>query len=208
VLGLGLALASTATAGVKVGDKLEPFALKDAVSGKDVDLKAAAGQKATVLMFIATQCPVSNDYNARMAAIAKDYSGKGVSFIGINSNRQEAAEEVASHAKENGFSFPVVKDPNNVKADYFGAAVTPEIYVYDSSWTLKYHGRIDDHQKGTDIKSTDLKNALDALVAGKDVPVAETKAFGCTIKRVKAADAGAASGKAEASKTDEAKPAK
>ena len=188
-LGFGLALASTATAGVKVGEKLEPFALKDAASGKDLDLKSAAGTKATVLMFISTQCPVSNDYNERMATLAKDYSGKGVAFVGINSNRAEAAEEVAAHAKKNGFSFPVLKDTNNVKADHFGAAVTPEIYVYDANWTLKYHGRIDDHQKGTDIKSTDLKNALDAVVVGKEVPVAETKAFGCTIKRVAKAEA-------------------
>jgi len=183
--GLGLALmASTASAGVAIGDTLEPFALKDATSGKDVDLKSAAGQKATVLMFIATTCPISNAYNERMAALAKDYSGKGVAFVGINSNKQEPAEDVAAHAKEHGFSFPVLKDLDNVKADEFGARVTPEVFVYDTGWKLRYHGRIDDKKEVSEVSSKDLSVALDAVLAGKEVAVAETKAFGCSIKRV------------------------
>lgn len=188
VVGLAL-MASTAAAGVAVGDKLEPFALKDAVSGSEVDLKTAAGKKATVLMFIATKCPVSNDYNERMVALAKDYTDKGVAFLGINSNRTEPAEDVASHAKTSGFPFPVLKDADNLKADHFGAKVTPEIFVYDTDWKLRYHGRIDDDQKGDKITSKDLRAALDAVVAGKEVPVAETKAFGCGIKRVPKAQA-------------------
>jgi thiol-disulfide isomerase/thioredoxin len=199
---IGLALfASSATAGVSIGDKLQPFALKDATSGNEVDLKTAAGKKATVLMFIATQCPVSNAYNERMAALAKDYSGKGVAFVGINSNRQEAVEEIADHAKKNGFSFPVLKDTENVKADEFGAAVTPEIFVYDADLKLRYHGRIDDNQAGTAIKNHDLRTALDAVLDGKPVPVSETKAFGCTIKRVRKAEM-TSSGKADAAKTE------
>src|SRR5262245_12246929 len=137
VVGLALA-ASTAAAGVSIGDKLQPFALKDAASGKEVDLKSVAGPKATVLMFISTQCPVSNAYNERMAAVAKDYSGKGVAFVGINSNRQESVDEIAKHTKDNSFGFPVLKDVDNLKADEFGAAVTPEVYVYDAEWKLKY----------------------------------------------------------------------
>ena len=197
---MGLALASSAGAAVSIGDRLEPFTLADAVSGKDVDLKAAGGEKATVLMFIATQCPVSNAYNERMAAVAKDYAGKGVAFLGINSNSTEPVEEIAAHAKKHGFSFPVLKDTNNVQADFFGASHTPEIYVYDAGWRLRYHGSIDDSQNVGAVKTTGLRNALDALVAGKDVAVAETRAFGCSIKRVARASA--------AAKADEAKTAK
>jgi len=182
-IGLALALAPVAQAGVAIGDKLAPFALKDAASGKEMDLTAAAGKKATVLMFIATQCPVSNAYNERMAALAKDYADKGVGFVGINSNRTEPIDEVAEHAKKHGFAFPVLKDDGNAKADFFGANVTPEVYVYDPGWKLRYHGRIDDDKSGRAIASNDLRSALDAVVAGKDVPVAETKAFGCSIKR-------------------------
>lgn len=136
-------------------------------------------------MFIATQCPISNDYNQRMAALDRDYSAKGVRFIGINANRQESIPEVAEHAAKHGFGFTVYKDENNVIADLFGASVTPEVYVFDTSWTLRYHGRIDDSRPVAKVTVSDLRNALDALFEGRQAPVAETKAFGCTIKRVK-----------------------
>jgi peroxiredoxin len=181
---LTLAAAALPVAGaVTIGEKLQPFALKDA-TGKDVDLGSFQDRKAVVLMFIATQCPVSNAYNERMAALSREYAGKGVAFVGINSNREESAAEIANHAAQHGFAFPILKDVGNVQADHFGAQVTPEIYVYDPSWVLRYHGRIDDDRSGASVKSQDLRNALDALLAGQAVPVAETKAFGCTIKRV------------------------
>lgn len=178
-----LGVAVPATAAVAIGEKLAPFALRDA-AGRDVDVAGYEGRKALVLMFIATQCPVSNAYNQRMAALADEYSGKGVAFVGINSNKQEPPAEIAAHAKTHGFAFPVLKDAGNVQADHFGAQVTPEIYVYDADWTLRYHGRIDDDRSGQRVTSPDLRNALEALLAGRPVPVAETKAFGCTIKRV------------------------
>jgi peroxiredoxin len=178
-----------AAADVAIGDKLPGFTLSDAVDGKLVDVKAVLGKKATVLLFIATQCPVSNAYNERMAALARDYAGKDVTFIGINSNKQEASPEIAAHAKAHGFTFPVLKDVDNVQADAFGARVTPEVYVYDSKAVLRYHGRIDDDKSGSNIQSQDLRVTLDALIAGKDVPVTVTKAFGCSIKRVVKAEA-------------------
>jgi peroxiredoxin len=186
-LTLSAVLAVPAFAEVAIGDKLPSFTLTDAVGGKAVDVAAAQGKKATVVMFIATECPVSNDYNERMAAVARDYAAKGVAFLGINSNKQETPTAIATHAKDNKFSFPVLKDTGNVQADAFGARVTPEIYVYDASSKLVYHGRIDAERKGG--SSQDLKATLDAVIAGKPVPVAETKAFGCTIKRVAKAEA-------------------
>lgn len=178
-----ISVAQAQAAPVAIGDTLAPFSLKD-YQGKDVDLKSFQGSKAVVLMFIATQCPVSNAYNERMAALAKEYQPKGVAIVGINSNRQETTGEIAAHASQHGLTFPILKDLDNVKADQFGAQVTPETYVYDAGWKLRYHGRIDDNQRGDNIQSQDLRNALDAVLAGKDVPVKETKAFGCTIKRV------------------------
>jgi peroxiredoxin len=173
-----------ASADVELGKKVEDFKLKD-YSGKDHALSDYKNSKAVVLMFIATRCPVSNAYNERMARLNADYREKGVRVIGINSNKQEPAEEVAKHAGENGFGFPVLKDPNNVIADRFGAQVTPEIYVLDGKGVLRYHGYIDDdqHQK-KEKASQDLRAALDALLKGKPAPVERTKAFGCTIKRV------------------------
>ena len=181
---LGLAAAARPAVGaVAIGEKLQPFKLNDA-TGKTVDLGSLQGRQAVVLMFIATQCPVSNAYNERMAGLSREYAAKGVAFVGINSNRQESVEEIAGHAAQHGFGFPVLKDVGNVQADRFGAQVTPEIYVYDPGWVLRYHGRIDDDRSGTNVKSQDLRNALDSVLGGKAVPVAQTKAFGCTIKRV------------------------
>jgi peroxiredoxin len=185
VLALSLGAGAASAAGMAVGQRLQPFRMKQA-TGQELDLGSLQGRRAYVLAFIATQCPVSNAYNARMAAFAKEYDPKGVAFIGINSNRQEPPAEIVEHAKKNGFSFPILKDDGNVKADEFGAQVTPEVYVFDAGWTLRYHGRIDDDRSGSVVASQDLKAAVDAVVTGQEVRLKETKAFGCTIKRVAA----------------------
>lgn len=141
-------------------------------------------KKLIVIIFIATRCPISLDYDERMANLAREYADKGVLFIGINSNNTEPADEVAKHAREKGFIFPVLKDEGNRVADLYDAKVTPEVFVVDSNFVLRYHGRIDDNQNPQRVTQRDLKNALDALLAGKEPPVKETRAFGCTIKRV------------------------
>ena len=140
--------------------------------------------KAIVVMFIATRCPVSNGYNSRMVELYNDYHEKGITFLGINSNKLESVEEVKKHAIEHGFKFPVLKDKDNVVADIYGAERTPEVFVLNSDFDVLYHGRIDDSRRAEDVQSRDLRNALDAILAGKDVSVKETKAFGCTIKKV------------------------
>jgi peroxiredoxin len=179
---LSLLLAGTLAAELRIGSTVQDFALKT-VDGKDVKFSELAGD-VTVVTFIATQCPISNDYNERMKSLYADYSGKGVKFVFINSNNTEPAAEVKQHAATHGFQFQVYKDPGNIVADQFGAQFTPEAYVIKGG-KLVYHGRIDDARKG-EIKDHSLRNALDAVLAGKAPAVAETKAFGCTIKRVKA----------------------
>jgi peroxiredoxin len=163
--------------------KAENFTLKD-YTGKSHSLTDYKDSKAIVVMFIATQCPVSNDYNSRMAALYKDYHEKNVAFLAINSNKQESLEEITQHSQKNGFQFPVLKDPDNGIADRFNAQVTPEIFVLNSDFDILYHGRIDDSQRESEIKSSDLRNALEEILAGKPVSRKETKAFGCSIKRM------------------------
>jgi thiol-disulfide isomerase/thioredoxin len=136
----------------------------------------------TVVVFIATRCPVSNAYNQRMESLYKDYSAKGIKFVFVNANFNEPAEEVADHARQVGFTFPVYKDSGNV-ANLFNAQVTPETYVIDKTGIIRYHGAIDDAQNEARIKKQSLRNALEEVLAGKPVTVAETKAFGCTVKR-------------------------
>jgi peroxiredoxin len=177
----GLVLAAAPEIGAAAPD----FRLT-AIDGKTLSLaEAARSHKAVVVMFIATKCPYSNAYNDRMRDLAAAYGKQGVLFVGINSNKTEPLAEVVAHAKEHGHTFPIMKDPDNKVADLYDARHTPEVYVVDPSGRLRYHGRIDEnYEDASKVASPDLKNALDALLAGKMIANAETKAFGCSIKRV------------------------
>ena len=141
--------------------------------------------KVTVVAFISTKCPISNAYNDRMSALYREYSGRGVQFIFVNANANENAAEVAEHAKSAAFPFAVYKDMGNELADRFGAMATPETYIIDPGGVLRYHGYVDDSTNEARVKNRGLKNAIDAVLGGTDVPQRETKAFGCTIKRVR-----------------------
>jgi peroxiredoxin len=163
--------------------KVENFKLKD-YNGKEFQLSDFKSSKATVIMFVATQCPVSNAYNSRMAQLYADYKDKGVTFFGVNSNKQESVDEIKEHSKTNKLDFVILKDPGNIIADKFQASFTPEIYVLNGNLDVLYHGRIDDNRRESDVKEKDLRSALDEILAGKKVSSPETKAFGCTIKRV------------------------
>jgi peroxiredoxin len=165
-----------------IGATIEDFTLPDA-NGQEQSLKSLAGKKGTVLLFVSVQCPVSNAYNERMEKLAQDYKAKGIAVIGINSNVKEDAAAVKSHAEASKFTFPILKDPGNKIADRLGATVTPEAYFLDAGNKLVYHGRIDNSRNGDQIESPDLRNALDAVLAGKPIEKTEAKAFGCTIKR-------------------------
>jgi len=166
----------------RVGSKISDFKVST-LDGAKVSFSSFRGTT-TVVAFVATQCPVSNAYNSRMNALYSEYAPKGVRFLFINSNATEPAQEVKAHAQRVGLVFPVHKDPNNVVADMFGAHATPEMYVIDSSGVMRYHGSIDDSQNEARVKTQRLRNALDAVLAGKNPEVSETKAFGCSIKRV------------------------
>ena len=166
-----------------IGAMIDDFTLPDA-DGVSHSLASLKGKNGTVLIFIATKCPVSNGYNDRMAKLAEDYKAKGINVIGINSNSSEPAAEVKSHAAEKGLKFAILKDDGNKIADRLGANRTPEAYVIDTKGKLAYHGRIDNSQQIEKITSNDLRDALDEMIAGKAVTKTGGAAFGCNIKRV------------------------
>ncbi|HYH85911.1 MAG TPA: thioredoxin family protein [Pyrinomonadaceae bacterium] len=178
----GARVEEKSAATVSLGAIVPDFTLPDA-DGKQHTLASLKGSKGTVLIFIATKCPVSNAYNARMAKLAEDYKAKGISVVGINSNVAELSDEMKKHAADNGLSFAILKDAGNRIADRFDAQVTPEAYVLDASGKLVYHGRIDNSRNGDSITASELRDALDAVLAGKAVEKQEAKAFGCSIKR-------------------------
>ena len=175
--------AKAAPAGiVGIGATVADFKLPDA-NGKEHSLASLKGARGTVLIFVATKCPVSNAYNARMAKLAEDYKAKGINVVGINSNVAELSDEIKTHAAENKLAFPILKDKGNKIADQLGARVTPEVYFLDASNKLVYRGRIDNSRNGDAITNSDLRDALDATLDGKPVAKTEVDAFGCSIKR-------------------------
>src|SRR6267143_6246120 len=161
-----------------IGTMIDDFKLPDA-AGAEHSLNSLKGAKGAVLIFIATTCPVSNAYNDRMEKLAEDYKTKGLNVVGINSNNTEPASEVKSHAAEKHLAFTILKDDGNKIADRLGANHTPEAYVIDTGGKLVYHGRIDNSLKIEGVVSNDLRDALNELLAGKQVSKTGGAAFGC-----------------------------
>jgi peroxiredoxin len=166
-----------------IGSKMPGLRLAT-LTGDSTSLANYSNKNGILVIFVSVQCPVSNAYNERMEALAQEWRARGFGVVGINSNRTESSVSVAAHARDHNLTFPILKDNNNVLADALGASFTPETYVFDASGTLRYHGRIDDSKDPSGISKRELRDALQAIADGKPIAVTETKAFGCTIKRV------------------------
>lgn len=168
--------------GYNVGDQVSDFVI-DNYDGAQYSL-AKSGGKATVIIFVSTECPFVQPYTDRLNKLNAEFGSQGIVIWAVNSNNTEPTEDVMNHAKEKNYSFPVLKDNKNVVADQFNAARTPEVFVIDNStMTLVYHGRIDDNKEADKVTSNDLQNALNDFLAGNAIAVNQTKAFGCSIKR-------------------------
>ena len=170
---------------VKLDTVVKDFTLKDAAGTPHTLYKLSEEKPATVVLFLATQCPIATDYAERIVALVKAYDEKNVQFIGINSNKQEKVDEIAKYNEKHGFGFPVLKDPKNDIADYFGARRTPEVFLLDAARVLRYAGAIDNSPK--EPTKYYLQSALDLVIAGEVIPKEskKTRAVGCTIKRVR-----------------------
>jgi peroxiredoxin len=188
VASIGFALHAENTAPVKDAVRVADFTLKDAATDHSVSLSDFKAKKAVVVMFVGTECPINNAYMPRLAELSKAYADKGVQFLAVNSNSNDTPAHIAGHAKQNGLTFPVLRDPANVVADQFGAKRTPEAFVLNPEGRVLYQGRIDD-QFGVGYKREaparrDLAEALDEVLAGKPVSQPAVKAAGCFIARV------------------------
>jgi peroxiredoxin len=171
----------------KLNTRIANFSLADA-AGKKHALHDAEGKKAVVVVFLSFECPVSNSYAATLKALHRDYAGKGVAFIGIDGSDDLDAKQIEAKAREFGLPFPVFKDAKSVAADALKAETSPEAFVLDHNFYLRYRGRIDNTwaarlRRNQQTSEHDLKDALDALLAGKDVKVPATRAVGCPLAR-------------------------
>lgn len=171
---------------IAIGAKAPDFKLLG-VDGKYYSLSDALKKnKVVVVVFTCNHCPVAKAYEDRLVALQKDYKDKGVLILAINSNDPnypgEGMENMKKRAKEKKFNFPYIIDETQKIARAYGARVTPHIFVVGKDGKIAYRGAIDDSKNPRRVKKRYLRDAIDALLAGKAVPVSSTKAFGCTIK--------------------------
>jgi peroxiredoxin len=176
-----------AAIGRGIGRPVADFTLPN-ITGSPVSLRDFRGKAAVVLVFMGTECPVGNLYMPRLVELSEAYQGRGVTFLLINANAHETAEDVAEHARSYHVPFPVLKDPGNVLADRFGIERTCETLVLDGLGRLRYRGAIDNQcERGSrkDQPSRSyLVETLDALLAGRAVATTTTEVVGCPIDRV------------------------
>lgn len=169
---------SMALLAIEIGAPAPDFTMTTLDGRRFSMAQAAKTHTAVALVFMSTICPYSNYYDDLYRDMAVEFGAKGVLFVGVNSGTLETAAEVKAHAREHGQTFDIIKDPESRIADLLGAQRTPEVFLFDQTGTLRYHGRV-----ASRIASPDLKLAIEALLEGRVIRPAETKAFGCAIAR-------------------------
>lgn len=172
-----LLLASSVSA-LEIGETVPSFSGKT-VAGSTFSLAdAQKDHRAIVVVFRSTLCPYSNSYNELLKSMSAEYGRKRVLFVAVHSDRWETEDDIRAHAARFGHTFPIIRDPDGRLARLVNARRTPEVFLVDGEGKLHYHGRI-----ASKIGTPDLRNALDALLAGRPIRPALTKAFGCSIDR-------------------------
>jgi peroxiredoxin len=159
------------------------------VSGKEITLKDAKKAKGLVVMFTCNTCPYVVKNQERTKEVCNYAKSQGLGVVLVNSNAGgrnggDSFDAMKEYAKTQGYHWSYVMDNGTTLADAFGAARTPEVYVFDANNKLVYKGAIDDNPgDATAVKKQHLKSAIDETVTGKDVTVKESKSVGCSIKR-------------------------
>lgn len=181
---------------LEIGAQAPNFSLP-ATDGKTYSLQDFNTHKILAIVFTCNHCPTAQAYEDRIKQLVIDYAQKGVKVIAISPNDPKSVrldelgysdmgdtfEEMKLRAKDKQYNFPYLYDgETSAVSKLYGPQATPHIFVFDEQRKLRYTGRIDDGEKPGTAKTQDARNALDALVTNKPVPVAKTKTFGCSIK--------------------------
>jgi peroxiredoxin len=172
---------------LKVGDRAIPFNLPG-VDDKEHSLDDYAGEKGVAVIFSCNHCPYVRAWEDRMVQIQADYLGRGVQLVAINANDEskypdDSFPKMKERAREKRFNFPYLRDETQSVARAYGAERTPEVFLFDKDFILRYHGAIDDNYDDPKaVKEHYLRKALDSMLAGKSISTAETKPVGCSIK--------------------------
>ena len=171
-----------------LGTKAPDFALPD-TTGKSISLKDLQGAPAMLVVFMCNHCPYVKHIRSGLAQLARDYLPRGVAMVGISSNDvanypADSPAKMAEEAKSAGYLFPYLYDETQAVAKAYRAACTPDIYLFDKEQRLVYRGQLDDSRPGNSIPVTgkDLRAAIEAILAGKDVSSQQKPSIGCNIK--------------------------
>jgi peroxiredoxin len=188
---------------LEIGASAPDFKLQG-VDGKTYTLASFKDAKVLAVIFMCNHCPTSQAYEKRIIKLTSDYASKGVSVVAINPNNPaslrydelgysdvgDSFEEMKIRARDAHFNFPYLYDgETEIASNKYGPVSTPHIFIFDKDRKLRYQGRIDDMENPDKTPtSQDARNAIDALLAGKEVPVKTTKVFGCSIKWIEKKD--------------------
>jgi peroxiredoxin len=171
-----------------LGAKAPSFDLKD-TSGRGWSLAGLNGSPALLVAFICNHCPFVKHVRAGFASLAAEYRKRGVAVVAIASNDAQAYPEdgpegMAAEAKAAGYAFPYLFDETQEVARAYGAACTPDFFVFDRERRLFYRGQMDGSRPGNGVPVTgeDLRNALDAVLEGRPAPEVQRPSLGCNIK--------------------------
>lgn len=173
---------------IKLGTSAPGFVLPGA-SGKQVELDDFKDSPALLVTFISNRCPFVLLIREELAKFGREYAEGGLAVIAINSNDssahpEESLERIGDEAKSVGYEFPYLKDETQAVAKAYGAACTPDFFLYDRERRLAYHGQFDDARPGNGkaVTGADLRAAVDAVLAGKAVVEDQIPSIGCNIK--------------------------
>jgi peroxiredoxin len=165
------------------------FTLKDVVTGKTVKRDDLRGQRALLVMFICTHCPYVKHIEKGLAALGADYEAKPISIVAISSNDADTYPDdspagLKQQAENMGFRFPYLYDETQEVAKAYKAACTPDFFLFDGDLKLVYRGQFDASRPGNGVPVTgeNLREAIDAVLAGKSVPANQKASIGCNIK--------------------------
>lgn len=182
-------MARTPSNMLPLGTSAPGFKLPDTVSGKEMDLQQIRGEKGTLIMFICNHCPFVKHVNPELRRLGEEYQDKGISLVAISSNDvlnypDDSPELMAKTAFEAGYTFPYLYDESQEVAKAYDAACTPDFYLFDEDLTLVYRGQLDDSRPGNGepLNGKDLREAMDALLSGHEIPAEQKPSLGCNIK--------------------------
>jgi peroxiredoxin len=187
-LSIALGIASNTQAGkfnktVSIGDTA-PAASGMGVDDKQHELAEYKDAKAVAVIFTCNHCPVAQSYQDRLIALQKEYEPKGLQIVAINVNNNDAdkLDKMKERAASKGYNFPYLYDASQKSAVNYGASVTPHVFLLDGQRKIAYMGAVDDNMNASQTKRHYLRDAVEAVLAGKAPPVAETRQVGCGIE--------------------------